>query len=508
LIFILDNLCHSAKPINKYSKTIIMKTRRRINRIYYSITAVLLLSIVTSCSKKDKSYVYETAVVKKGSIINTITATGTVQADTTVLIGTQVSGVIKKIYVDFNSHVKKGQLLAELDKTPLQTQVQQAQASLDDSKSEVAFQSATYERYKALLDKKLVAQADYDQVKYSYDKAMANLKTAQAGYDKAIVNLNYASIHSPIVGVVLNRAVDQGQTVAASFSTPNLFTIGNDLTQMQVQANVDEADIGLLKTAQPVDFTVDAFPNETFKGTVRQIRLQPVVTSNVVTYTVIVNAPNPEMKLMPGMTANITVLVQKLDSVLIVPGKALRFTPNAAFLAEYQKENPQGQRQGGTAGGQRSQGGGDQGSAGQGASGQTGNQGQNNAGQASGASGAQGTPGANAGQRGNGQLPNGTAPTANGQQGQGQGGGFSAGGQQGRKPVIVWVKNGDKLHRTRIATGAVDATNAEVKWGLKEGDEVVLSMSIPGKSGSTAAATPTTTNPFMPTRPPQGTGRR
>ena len=224
------------------------------------------------------------------------------------MIGTQVSGVIKKIYVDFNSNVKNGQLLAELDKTPLQTQVQQAQASLDDSKSEVEYQKASFERFKALLDKKLVEQADYDQVKYSYNKALANLKTAQAGYDKAIVNLNYASIYSPIVGVILNRAVDQGQTVAASFSTPNLFTIGNDLTMMQVQANVDEADIGQLQKGQPVSFTVDAYPTESFKGDVRQIRLQPVVTSNVVTYTVIVNAPNPEFKLMPGMTANITVL--------------------------------------------------------------------------------------------------------------------------------------------------------------------------------------------------------
>jgi HlyD family secretion protein len=433
-----------------------MKTRRT-NRIYYSLAAVLLLSIATSCQKKDKSYVYETAVVKKGSIVNTITATGTVQADTTVLIGTQVSGVIKKIYVDFNSHVKKGQLLAELDKTPLQTQVQQAQASLDDSKSEVAFQSATYERYKALLDKKLVAQADFDQVKYSYDKALANLKTAQAGYDKAIVNLNYASIYSPIIGVVLNRAVDQGQTVAASFSTPNLFTIGNDLTQMQVQANVDEADIGLLRTSQPVDFTVDAFPNETFKGTVRQIRLQPVVTSNVVTYTVIVNAPNPEMKLMPGMTANITVLVQRLDSVLVVPGKALRFTPDAAYLAEYQKANPPGQRQG-AGEGQRAQGEGDRGTAGQGPSVPAGNTGQNNTGQ-------------------------------------------PAGGSQQRKPVVVWVKNGDKLHRTRIATGAVDGSNAEIKWGLKEGDEVVLSMTQGGKAGATADNAAATRSPFMPQRP-------
>src|SRR5450759_856574 len=325
-----------------------MKRRKNIKKAVYVIIIPLMVFVASSCHKGNNSYSFETAVVKKGSIINTITATGTVQADTTVLIGTQVSGVIKKIYVDFNSSVKKGELLAELDKTPLQTQVQQAQASLDDAKSEVEFQTATYERYKALLDKKLVAQADYDQVKYNYDKARANLKTAQAGYDKAIVNLNYASIYSPIVGVVLNRAVDQGQTVAASFSTPNLFTIGNDLTQLQVQANVDEADIGQLRMKEPVDFTVDAYPNEIFKGSVRQIRLQPIVTSNVVTYTVIVNAPNPEKKLMPGMTANITVLVQKVDSVLVIPGKALRFTPDAAYLTEYMKNNPTVRSQGRT----------------------------------------------------------------------------------------------------------------------------------------------------------------
>jgi HlyD family secretion protein len=439
-----------------------MKRRRRIRWTLYLISTSLLFFVVASCHRGEKSYTYETAVVKKGSIINTITATGTVQADTTVLIGTQVSGVIKKIYVDFNSNVRKGQLLAELDKTPLQTQVQQAQASLDDSKSEVEFQKATFERYKALLDKKLVAQADYDQVKYSYDKAMANLKTSQAGYDKAIVNLNYASIYSPIVGVVLNRAVDQGQTVAASFSTPNLFTIGNDLTQMQVQANVDEADIGQVRTDQPVDFTVDAYPNEIFKGTVRQVRLQPVVTSNVVTYTVIVNAPNPEKKLMPGMTANITVLVQKVDSVLTVPGKALRFTPDATWLAEYMKNNPYGQRQG------------------------TGGTGRPGGAEATGAN----QPGSNPGQRPEGQP---------GQAGQANQGGLQSGGRTGKKPVVVWVKGADKIHRVRVETGAIDGTNVEIKSGLKEGDEVITAMSLVGKS--TASAAPTTTSPFMPARP-------
>jgi HlyD family secretion protein len=424
-----------------------MKSIKKITRAVYVIITSFLFIAISSCHKGNSSYSFETAVVKKGSIINTITATGTIEADTTVSIGTQVSGVVKKIYVDFNSSVKKGQLLAEIDKTPLETQVQQAQASLDDAKSEVEFQAATFERYKALLDKKLVAKADFDQVKYNYDKALANLKTAKAGYDKANVNLSYASIYSPIVGVVLNRAVDQGQTVAASFNTPNLFTIGNDLTHMQVQANVDEADIGMIRKGQPVDFTVDAFPSDIFKGDVRQIRLQPVVTSNVVTYTVIVNAPNPEKKLMPGMTANITVLVQKVDSVPVVSGRALRFTPDAAFLSEYFKNNPPVRGQG--PGGQQRQRTG-------------GTEGQNNAGM------------------------------------------FQTGTQPGKRPDVVWVKSGDSIHRTRITTGAIDATNIEIKSGLKEGDNVILSMT---QSNPSAASTTTTTrSPFMPQRP--GTTRR
>ena len=444
-----------------------MKIIRKLTKT--AIVAIIALEAILagSCKKGDKGYTFETTQVKKGTIINTITATGTLEADTTVLIGTQVSGVINKIFVDFNSVVKKHQLLAVLDTTPLQTQVRQSQAALEQSKGEVEYQRATFERYQALLDKKLIAQADYDQVKYNYSTARANLKTAQAGYAKAIVNLNYATITSPIRGVILNRAVDQGQTVAASFSTPNLFTIANDLTQMHVEANVDEADIGVLRQGQPVDFTVDAYPSEIFKGDVRQIRLQPVVTSNVVTYTVIVNAPNPEKKLMPGMTANITVLVQKVDSILTVPGKALRFTPDATWLADYMKNNPYGQRQGGQGG----------------------------AGQSAGGERPQGT---------------GTPNQAGGGQNQGSGGQFQGGsGQSGKKPVVVWVKSGDVIHRARVTTGAIDATNAEIKTGLKEGDLVILSMSLPGKSaGTTAAATPTTTNPFMPARPPQGTGRR
>ncbi|MGC1392002.1 MAG: efflux RND transporter periplasmic adaptor subunit [Bacteroidales bacterium] len=450
-----------------------MKSRRNFTKTV--IVALIALDVILagSCKKGSKEYSFETTQVKKGTIINTITATGTLEADTTVLIGTQVSGVINKIFVDFNSVVKKHQLLAVLDTTPLQTQVRQSQASLDQSKGEMEYQGATFERYQALLDKKLIAQADYDQVKYNYSTARANLKTAQAGYDKAVVNLNYAYITSPILGVVLNRAVDQGQTVASSFSTPNLFTVANDLTQMHVEANVDEADIGQVKQGQPVDFTVDAFPTEIFKGDVRQIRLQPIVTSNVVTYTVIVNAPNPEKKLMPGMTANITVLVQKVDSVLTVPGKALRFTPDAPFLAEYMKNNPMGQRQGTGGAGRPAGTGGTPGTAGTGGTTGTGSTGA--------------TPGTAANQ------PN---P-----------GGFQAGGQAGKKPVVVWVKEGDKVRRVRVATGAIDGSNAEIKFGLKEGDEVILSMTLGGKSSTTTAAAPTTTSPFMPTRPAGGRGR-
>jgi HlyD family secretion protein len=454
------------------------------------IVTIIALEIILagSCKKGSKEYSYETVQAKKGTIINTITATGTLEADTTVLIGTQVSGVINKIFVDFNSIVKKHQLLAVLDTTPLQTQVRQSQAALEQSKGEVEYQRATFERYQALLDKKLIAQADYDQVKYNYSTARANLKTAQAGYDKSIVNLNYAYITSPILGVVLNRAVDQGQTVASSFSTPNLFTVANDLTQMHVEANVDEADIGQVKQGQPVDFTVDAFPSEIFKGDVRQIRLQPIVTSNVVTYTVIVNAPNPEKKLMPGMTANITVLVQKVDSVLIVPGKALRFTPDAAFLAEYMKNNPMGQRQGMGGAGRPA-----------GTTGTTGTTG-------TGATGATGGTGGNSGTGTSQPNPNQGQRTQGGT-GQSNPGEYQAGGQTGKKPVIVWVKDGEKIHRVRVVTGAIDGTNAEIKFGLKEGDEVILSMNQAGKSTTTTAAAPTT-SPFMPTRPPQGTRGR
>ena len=320
-----------------------MKTKKVII-ISLGLVVVLLIVGVKAFKKSETKISVETSKVMVGNVSNTITATGTLEALRTISVGTQVSGVINKIYVDFNSHVKAGQLLAELDKRTLITSLENAQANLENAQAEMTLQTSNYNRIKALSDKNLVSQNDYDQAIYNYTKAESALKTAKLDYDRSKINLNYASIYSPIDGIVLERAVDEGQTVAASFNTPTLFSIANDLTQMQVEASIDEADIGKVKDGQSVSFTVDAFPDMKFDGRVVQIRLQPVVQSNVVTYTVVVKAHNPDMKLMPGMTANITVYVEEAKNVLLVPSKALHFTPDQnmlqAYMAQYQKEQP------------------------------------------------------------------------------------------------------------------------------------------------------------------------
>lgn len=314
-----------------------MKGKRiLISGAILAVVAIMLLT-VHSC-KKSKTYIFETSKAVRGSIVNTVTATGTIEAITSVVVGTQVSGIVEKLHVDFNSPVKKGQILAELDKTALKSNVQQSLATLDNSKAEVEYQASNYERSKALYEKNLIAQADYDLAKYNYEKSKSTLKNSQAQYDKALVQLGYATIYSPIDGVVMNRAVDEGQTVAASFNTPEIFTIAQDLTQMQVEAAIDESDIGMIIVGQRVEFDVDAYPDEKFAGTVEQIRLSPVTTSNVVTYTVIINAPNPDKKLLPGMTANIVIYVQEENDVLTIPYKAVKFTPEADYLARLGKE--------------------------------------------------------------------------------------------------------------------------------------------------------------------------
>jgi HlyD family secretion protein len=293
------------------------------------ITAILALK---PFSKKETAVAFNTVKVEKGDISNTVTATGTIQALKTVNVGTQVSGIILHIYVDFNDHVKQGQLLAKLDETPLRTQLDQSQSAVDQAQSQLHFEEATYNRLKVLYDKKLIAQNDYDQALYNFENSKAALSNAKSGLDRAKVNLEYATITSPIDGVVLNRAIEEGQTVAASFSTPTLFTIVNDLTQMEVQTSVDEADIGKVKDGQRVQFTVDAYSDLKFEGTVSQVRLQPVTTNNVVTYVVILNAPNPDKKLMPGMTASATIYVEEKTNTLLLSGKAVRFTPDQTYM--------------------------------------------------------------------------------------------------------------------------------------------------------------------------------
>lgn len=307
--------------------------------IIYIGSAVVVLAagflIYKSVAKPKQTVSIETAKVEKGTISNTVTATGTLEAVKTVEVGTQVSGVIEKLFVDYNSQVKKGQLLAQLDETPLIAQLEQSKASVDQAEAQVKYQKATYERYKALLAKKLIAQSDFDLAEFNYNNALGSLNNAKSMYDKNKINLSYARIYSPIDGTVLDRAVEVGQTVAASFNTPTLFTIANDLTQMRVEAKVDEADIGQLVAGQRVEFTVDAFPLKKFNGEVTEIRLQPVTTNNVVTYTVVIGAPNPDNILKPGMTANATFFVTERKDILLVSAKATRFTPDPETLAAY-----------------------------------------------------------------------------------------------------------------------------------------------------------------------------
>jgi HlyD family secretion protein len=414
-----------------------MKNRKLKYWILGLLVIATIAIVLHSCNKKSQHFTFTTAVVKKGSVSNTVTATGTLQAILTVDVGTQVSGVIKKLYVDYNSVVKKGEVLAEIDKVPLIANIDDANATLANAQAEVTYNEANYKRIKALFDKQLVAQSDFDQATFNYNIAKATLKTAQVKYDKAKIDLDYATIYSPINGVVLNRAVNEGQTVAASFSTPTLFTIANDLTQMEVAANVDEADIGQVKLKQKVEFNVDAYPDLTFNGIVTEIRLQPLTTSNVVTYTVIVKAPNPELKLMPGMTANITIIVNRSSNILILPGKALRFNPDKDLLAVYINSLPEKEqelfRNYNIA---------------------------NNS-------------------------PNSTYAYNN------------QGGKSDENSSFVWVKKGNQVTPVKVVTGISDGINTALISGLNLGDEVVTDMS----SDIPLEKIKKESSPFMPKRP-------
>jgi len=298
---------------------------------------VALVIWLMSGGKKEEKVEFETAKVVKQDIQTSITATGTIEPVTSVTVGTQVSGIVSKLYVDYNSEVKRGQVIAELDKTNLISELNRAKADLSSAQSTLNYETANYNRYKTLYEKGLVSANDYENARLTYDKARQTVASSKENVQKAQTNLGYATITSPIDGVVLSKSVEEGQTVAASFNTPELFTIAQDLTDMRVIADIDEADIGGVKEGQRVSFTVDAFPDDKFEGEVTQVRQQATTESNVVTYEVVISAPNKDLKLKPGLTANVTIFTLEKNNVLAAPAKALRFMPNEALLSKDQK---------------------------------------------------------------------------------------------------------------------------------------------------------------------------
>ncbi len=410
-----------------------MKTRTYIITGTVAAAAILLLAI-KPFGVKEKDYVIETVKVERGLITNPVKASGTIEAITTVDVGTQVSGIIKNVYVDFNDNVKEGQVLAKIDETNLLEQLKQSQAGLDQAQAQLNYQQATFSRIKALYEKQLVAESEYDQALFNLENSKASVVNARSAVSRAKVNLDYATITSPIEGVVLNRAVEEGQTVAASFNTPTLFTIVNDLTQMEVQTNVDEADIGKVQEGQAVEFTVDAYPGLKFTGSVSQVRLQPVTTNNVVTYVVILNAPNPDKKLMPGMTASAIIFSERKEDALILSAKAVRFNPPKDY-----KNVPDG----------------------------------------------------GIGQKGEAKQVTGTAMKAAMTEK------MTGSATADTRNRTVWLKDGDNGIKPVVITLGIDnGSTVEVTGGLGEGDEVVISMN--SSHGSEPAPSTTSPRPAGP----------
>ncbi|MCK9164084.1 MAG: efflux RND transporter periplasmic adaptor subunit [Bacteroidales bacterium] len=309
------------------------KKKKRII-IITSIVIIIIGLVLIFSPKKDSLISLEKTKVEKENISTLITATGSVKPINQVEVGTQVSGIIKKLYVDFNSIVKKGQLLAEIDKEVLDNDLKAMKSNLDASRIEFDYQKLNYNRQKELHTKQLISDAEFEQAKYNFDKSKTNYEMSQSNYTKIKTNIAYATIYSPIDGVVLKRAVEEGQTVAASFNTPTLFTIAQDLSKMQIVASVDEADIGEIREGQKVEFSVDAYPDEVFSGRVQQVRLNATTTTNVVTYEVIIDAPNENLKLKPGLTASVNIYTNEKKDVLGIPYKALSFKPDQKELGK------------------------------------------------------------------------------------------------------------------------------------------------------------------------------
>ncbi|MEN3038776.1 MAG: efflux RND transporter periplasmic adaptor subunit [Candidatus Kryptonium sp.] len=395
-------------------------------------------------NRKSGNLQLKTAKADVGTIEVYVTTTGTLNPVTLVQVGTQVSGTIAKIYVDFNDVVKKGQVIAQLDSTFLAAQVKDAEAQVERARAQVNQAQRDLSRIKELYAKNLVSQADYDQALTNYETALAQLKSAEAQLERARVNLKYSTIYSPIDGIVISRNVDVGQTVAASLQAPTLFTIANDLRKMRVEANVDEADIGKVKPGQTVLFTVDAYPEETFVGRVAQVRLQPVNVQNVINYAVIIDVDNNDLKLRPGMTANVRILVDKRENVLRIPNQALRFKPDpedkrfAKAMEEMQRRREEFMKR---------------------------------------------------------RQQEGGGPGFFGQAQQGQGGPRFGGGFPSGNRATIWILDENKNPKpVFVRTGITDGNYTEMVGGnLKEGDEIITGYAFPTTTGNN----PQTPQPFQ-----------
>jgi HlyD family secretion protein len=395
--------------------------------------------------KEDAPVILQTEQPRYGYISKSVTATGTIQPVDTVTIGSQVSGTIKAIYTDFNARVKKGQLIAELDKSLFEAQVNQFKANLDVARASLAYQKSTFDRQTLLFNTGAISKADFENSQNQYLGAKASVESVQAQLDAAIKNLSYASIYSPVDGVVMTRNVSVGQTVAASFNTPTLFIIAKDITKMQVQAAVSEADIGDVRVGLRASFTVDAYPDISFTGTVNQIRLQPVVSANVVTYSTIITAPNQDLKLKPGMTANIFIFTKEVDSAMLLSVKALKFRPDSSMSKQYfiLPDSDEARIQA----------------------------------KAARTSANTGAP-----------RPHRKDTTSRKVD------------SNSEKPVIafVWVRTGDSLVEKKISTGLNDETHVQVLRGLDNDDEVVTGIEIETKEDAKAGGA--ARSPFMPAR--------
>ncbi|WP_300601725.1 efflux RND transporter periplasmic adaptor subunit [Niabella sp.] len=411
-------------------------------RIIILLTVLVLIAAAAwywGVKKKEQPLELTTEHPHYGYIATSVMATGTIQPVDTVTVGAQVSGTIKKIYTDFNSRVKKGQLLAQIDPSLLTAQVQQVTATLQQARSNLAYQASNFNRQSQLYKAGAISKADLETAENTYKAAQDQVAGTKAQVSAAQRNLSFTHIYSPIDGTVLSRSVSEGQTVASSFNTPTLFSIAKDLSKMQVRAAVDEADIGNVRVGERASFTVDAFPNDVFNGTVQEIRLQPTVSANVVTYVTIIDAPNNDLKLKPGMTANINVYTQEVNNALLIPAAALKYRPDASTEKKFKVQqtgmgNTQGKK-----------------------------------------------PGMGAGKKTGTAIP-------------------VADSISGITHAAVWLRKGDSLVRRHIETGLTDDINVQVLKGLSETDEVVTGQqSAPDTKGSGGAAS-ADRSPFMPQR--------